>query len=80
MENVEKKLKWYQNGKSIFVGFLVIGPLVLPLVWKHPKYSFNKKLVLTGIILLATAGIIWGLKDALNSIADYYKEALFTYQ
>lgn len=80
MEIPEKKLKWYQSGKSIFVGFLVVGPLVLPLVWKHPTYSFNKKLVLTGIILLATAGIIWGLKDALTSITAYYKEALFTYQ
>jgi len=48
------KSKWYTRSSTIFIGFLVTGPLVLPLVWANREYSTNKKILITVLILLAT--------------------------
>ena len=67
-----KKEPWYCNSASIIMGFIVAGPLVLPLVWINPRFSRVTKIVITVIML----GITWFLGkvflDALGSLNKYY--------
>ncbi len=68
-----EKPKWYFNGFFIVTGFLAVGPLVLPLIWRHPHYSRNKKGLLTFIVLLATWLIVHVLVKGMIQISQYYQ-------
>jgi|TARA_B110000467_G_C18149964_1_gene383594 hypothetical protein len=60
--------KWYFTTSIVVIALLSFGPLALPLVWLHPEYKRNTKIILTmGIIILtiATAWITWGLFNTL---------------
>ena len=63
-------VRWYNKTTTIFAGFLVLGPLVLPLVWTNPKYSREKKIVATILILLAT----WALIAAMGSLLSQFQK------
>ncbi|MFA6379008.1 MAG: zinc ribbon domain-containing protein [Candidatus Omnitrophota bacterium] len=54
----QPQARWYNKTSSIFIGFLVLGPLVLPLVWTNPRYSTQKKIIVTILILLATFAML----------------------
>ncbi|MFH1226530.1 MAG: zinc ribbon domain-containing protein [Planctomycetota bacterium] len=47
------KPKWYFKTTTLILGFLCVGPLVLPLIWFNPHYSKAVKIILSiiGIIL-----------------------------
>lgn len=45
---------WYYQPHWLIIGFLVVGPLILPLVWAHPKLTISRKLIFTVIILAIT--------------------------
>jgi predicted nucleic acid-binding Zn ribbon protein len=49
-------LKWYQRTSSIVISLLLIGPLALPIVWFHPKYSITTKVVVS----VLTIGLMLG--------------------
>ena len=51
---------WYFRGGSLFVAFLVVGPLVLPLVWAHPTLSRTRKKVYTGLVIGITTALMVG--------------------
>jgi predicted nucleic acid-binding Zn ribbon protein len=67
------KSKWYTRTSTIFVGFLVVGPFVLPLVWAKPEYSRTKKIVVTAIIILVTIGLMKLAGIALSKILGQYQ-------
>jgi len=67
------KPKWYFRKSSSIVGFIFIGPFVLPLIWFNPHYSSTKKVVATVIIVILSA-IIWGaVQTSFNQINEYYQ-------
>lgn len=46
--------KWYHSTSVIIFALLTLGPLALPLVWIHPRYSLiNKTIVTVGVIILS---------------------------
>ncbi|MFA5096920.1 MAG: hypothetical protein WC478_06230 [Candidatus Omnitrophota bacterium] len=47
-------MKWYFSKASLVIGFLLIGPLVLPLVWANPDFSRKKKFLLSAIVVILT--------------------------
>jgi len=53
--------KWYYRTSSVVISLLLIGPLALPLVWFHPKYSITTKAVVT----ILTIGLMLGLGIAM---------------
>lgn len=55
------------------LGFLIIGPFVLPLVWNNDKYSKEKKIFVTIVVLVLTVVIVFALISAVKSIAAYYQ-------
>ena len=47
---------WYHSTTTIVLALLTLGPLALPLVWTHPRYSLTVKVVVTiGVIILTIA-------------------------
>lgn len=72
----QKKVRWYFKTSSIIVGFLVVGPFVLPAVWANPHYSTRKKLVVTAAVLFFTYMLTVWVAKALSTIAQYYRQAL----
>ncbi|HAM40193.1 MAG TPA: hypothetical protein DDX89_00465 [Candidatus Omnitrophica bacterium] len=50
---------WYSNVWFVlFLLFFVLGPLALPLVWKHPRFSRRVKVLLTVAMLFYTLLLI----------------------
>lgn len=47
-------LVWYEKPSAIVLAFIVFGPFALPLLWRHPTYSTNKKIIITLIVLVLT--------------------------
>ncbi len=67
---------WYFRTGSVIVSILTVGPFALPLIWCHPKYSLNKKIVITGIVLLITYLLGVATAKALQSLMKYYNMML----
>jgi hypothetical protein len=49
--------KWYYKTPTVVISVLCFGPLALPLVWFHPKYSMVTKVVVTILIIGLTIGL-----------------------
>ncbi|MCX5702601.1 MAG: zinc ribbon domain-containing protein [Candidatus Omnitrophica bacterium] len=64
--------KWYFKPYSIVIAFLCVGPLVLPLVWLNPRFSREKKIILTIIIIILSYYLGSMLINSLLSLKDYY--------
>lgn len=67
------KSKWYTRTTTIFVGFLLVGPFILPLVWAKPEYSLVKKVVVSALILLVTLGLVVMTPVILQKILGQYQ-------
>ncbi|HLF17370.1 MAG TPA: hypothetical protein VI749_00550 [Candidatus Omnitrophota bacterium] len=68
-----EKPKWYFSTSSIVIGFLCVGPFILPLVWFNPRYSSSKKVILSIIILAISAALIKGAIVSFEKMSEYYK-------
>jgi hypothetical protein len=69
----KEKLPWYFRVSVIVVAFLSVGPLALPLVWLHPKYSLNKKAVISVVVLVISYFLGVACYNSLKSISSYYQ-------
>lgn len=70
------KAPWYFRTESLVVGFLVAGPLILPMVWFNPRYSWTKKIVVTVVVLGLTLVITKFLVQSMKTILEYYQPIL----
>ena len=71
-------IKWYFRTSTLVVGFLCVGPLMLPFLWLHPQYFRCKKCLITIVILVISHFLAITLRQALKSINEYYK-TIFQY-
>jgi len=53
----QDKGPWYFRVSTIVIGFLCVGPLILPLVWFNPRMKTSTK-VIVSIVMIA---ISWAL-------------------
>jgi len=74
--SAQEQSKWYFKDQSLVIGFLCVGPFVLPLVWFNPAYSPRKKIVITGIILFLTFGLVLLTKELLTQYLGIYDQIL----
>lgn len=75
MENLlpaTTKLKWYFKSSFLVITFLIVGPLVLPLIIWHPTFSPSKKLFFSSIVLVLSYLMGVALVKSLESINAYY--------
>jgi branched-subunit amino acid transport protein len=61
-------LPWFYQSWAVYLGIILFGPLILPLVFKNPAYSQNKKIILTIIIIVYTLILLVLPTLALNYI------------
>jgi len=73
-EIVGKKPKWYFKTSTLIIGFLFIGPFIIPLVWFNPHYSKIRKFLLTAVLAIVSALMFWSAKESLESIGRLYQE------
>ncbi len=69
---VRNKTPWYHSSSVVFLGFLLVGPFVLPLVWMNPRYSRNLKIALTALILVVTWVLGSAFVSSLKHLQQYY--------
>lgn len=69
----DAETKWYFKTSTWIIGYLIIGPFILPLVWFNPRYSPAQKCVLTLMILIITAVLLQIMKFSLDSIYKSYE-------
>ena len=64
LDSSEKpKTKWYFSNFIVVIAILSFGPLALPLVWYHPHYKRNTKLIVSVLVIVATVWCIFIMKD-----------------
>lgn len=68
------KEKWFFRTASLIGLFAFVGPLMLPLVWVHPRYSLAKKLLATAVVLLLTYLLALALGQSLKLLTNSYKQ------
>jgi hypothetical protein len=69
------EVPWYYQSWALYLGIFVFGPLMLPLVFKNPALSQNKKIIITVIIIVYTCILLVLPALAMNYI---YKQILDT--
>ena len=57
-EPAAEPIKWYFSTAVIVIAILAVGPLALPLVWLHPRYSLATKSLVTAAVLAATVLLV----------------------
>lgn len=57
-EKHKPKAKWHQSTTAVVIALLSVGPFALPLVWFNRRYSIITRIVITVIVLAATALLI----------------------
>jgi len=69
----EEKIQWYFRKSSIIIGFLFVGPLVLPLIWWHPQMSWAWKIGLTTGILVLSWYLYLVMVESMHTLNEFYK-------
>lgn len=79
-EYLEKKPqeKWYYKTSILIIAFLCIGPFALPLLWFNPRFTRNKKIGISVIVIILSyfLGIIF--IHSMKLINEYYQMILGT--
>ncbi|MBN2482775.1 MAG: zinc ribbon domain-containing protein [Candidatus Omnitrophica bacterium] len=71
--NVLPKEQWYFKTSIVVIALLSAGPLALPLVWFHPRYSREKKMTVSFIVILLTYFLFQSFIRLVNSFNEYYR-------
>ena len=72
LEKKEKE-KWYLKTSMLIISFLCAGPLALPLLWLNPRFSRNRKVAVTVVVLIVSYYLGMVTINSLRSISVYYK-------
>ncbi len=73
----EPRLPVYQSRVGVlFLLFLGIGPLALPLLWKSPAFTRPQKGFVTLLNLAFSLAIVWSLFWAYNTLLSVFTEVI----
>ena len=64
---------WYFKTTFLVIAFLCVGPVALPLLWINPRYSKERKIIITIIVLILSCFLGVVTYRSFQSIAEYYK-------
>ncbi len=64
---------WYFRTSTIILAFVAVGPLALPLVWFHPRYTPRTKIIVTVIVFVLTYMTVVMSIKAVKSLSEYYR-------
>ena len=74
LDDRQAPAKWYHSAPAVLIALLAVGPLGLPLVWTHPKYSIVTKIVITVAIIAVTVWFTMILWAQLARLSEILKE------
>ena len=66
------KTKWYFSTTTWVMGFLCVGPFILPLIWINPRYSLIVKILISIAILILTILLWRAMQSSLEVLKQYY--------
>ncbi len=69
----KEKEKWYHKPYAFIVGFLVVGPFALPLLWFNPRLKPGTKVVGTIVTLAITYYLTIAFVESMKSLVEYYR-------
>ncbi len=69
-----EKEKWYFKRSSLIIGFICVGPLILPLVWSNPHFSGKRKVIISAVVVILSLFLAALTFNSLKSINNYYQE------
>lgn len=72
-ERLDRGRAWYHSPGGLVIAFCFVGPLMVPLIWRHPSYTPATKAAATVGVLLVTAGLLAMLWTPLSALYDYYR-------
>jgi hypothetical protein len=67
-EKPKSKSKWHQSTTAVVIALLSLGPFALPMVWFNRRYSIITRIVITVLVLAATALLIHFTVSAYTSL------------
>lgn len=67
-----KKPPFYFRTSFVVIAFCCVGPLILPLIWWHPRLGRLWRIVLSIAVLLASWGMYVVTRRSLETIGEYY--------
>ena len=73
MPQKQPPLKWYFRSAFLIIAFLGVGPLILPLIWLHPRLSRSTKTVLSVMVILVSGLLIVAMARAIQTVTQYYQ-------
>ncbi len=71
--------KWYFRTSTLVIGFLCVGPLILPLVWINPGLTRTKKIVISLVVVITSyyLGVLFAkFLQSLQSSYDLLQELI----
>ncbi len=69
---VVNKKQWYHSHSTWIVGFLCVGPLILPLVWINPRLSLVIKVGISVLIIVISILLWKAFQSSMQSLTQYY--------
>jgi predicted nucleic acid-binding Zn ribbon protein len=73
MLSVIKPEKWYLRPMMLVLAFLTVGPFALPLVWLNHKFSKEKKITISAIVIVISIFLGILTYNSLKSVVNYYE-------
>ena len=71
---VKGNAPWYQKTSFLIGGFFVVGPFVIVPVWLNKTYSLKKKIIVSCIIAVLSAALIYIVYTSVKNVLGYYSE------
>ncbi len=68
--------KWYYNSTVLVIAFFCVGPMALPFLWRNPRFSRKKKIVISVIIVVLTGLILALFVYVLKLVYGYFEEII----
>jgi len=66
-------MPWYFKPGMLIVAFLVVGPLMLPLLWFNPHVNRRNKIVWSLIIGIVSLVLVFCTVRAISTLLEYYR-------
>jgi len=73
---VKEKVPWFFSTSSVIFSLICVGPLALPLVWLHPRYTAITKVISSAVVIGFSIWAYIFIRDTLQEYIKLYQELI----